>query len=193
MLYFAYAQDLNPKSIEDWFEHHRLRQPVRRLYRPAALANHRIGFWNWNEYWQSSVAGIHPAPGKRVYGALIDLPLSLITELGRMNGFTRDGDVPARGPLIHVDVTPFDERSPVRAVTYRRLDGAREPLPPTPAYLSRLLEAVHRRGLSDGWMMHLQTFNAIPLRGVAPIELPPLRRRRALPTLRRPRPTFAVA
>src|SRR5438045_6773181 len=74
MWYFSYGHDLNDRALAEWYDLNRLRaQPPRKM--TAAVANNfRIAFPVFSSYWQGGVAGIVHEPGKRVAGALVDLP-----------------------------------------------------------------------------------------------------------------------
>jgi gamma-glutamylcyclotransferase len=158
--YFAYGSDLHRDSIADWCKLADRPLPRRDDLRPAVLTNHRICFPAHETFWQGGVADIVSAPGKSVSGALMEISAHGLETLERMPGRSRSNRMIVR-------VTPYAGGPPVEAITFRIGQPDLFHVPPTTLYLERLTEAAAEIGLSMMWVMHLQSFPAIP---VAPRE-----------------------
>ena len=191
--YFAYGSDLHRDSIADWCKHADRPQPRREDLRPAVLTHHRICFPFHEEFWQGGIADIVPEPGKSVSGALMELSSHGLETLERMAGRSR-----AQRTIVRV--TPYAGGPPVEAITFRVGQPDLRHIPPAQRYLDRLTEAASEIGLSMIWVMHLQSFQAIPvcrreeeLRSLVEIPQLPFRLgRRARPSPNRTRALVGV-
>jgi len=153
--YFAYGSDLHHDSIADWCKHADRPLPRRDDLRPAVLTHHRICFPVHEPFWRGGIADIVPAPGKSVSGALMEMSSYGLETLERMPGRSR----------LHraiVRVTPYTGGPPVEAITFRIGQPDLRHIPPTQRYLDRLKEAAAEIGVSMMWIMHLESFPALP-------------------------------
>src|SRR5436189_5092593 len=73
MWYFAYGSNLNARAVADWCRHYGHRAPQMKGGRPSVLANYRLCFPIFSEYWGGGIADIIYDPGKYVAGAVFDL------------------------------------------------------------------------------------------------------------------------
>lgn len=160
MWYFSYGHDLNDRSLAEWYDLNRLRSyPPRK--RIAAVANNfRIAFPVFSPYWQGGVAGLIPEPGKRVAGALIDLPEKHYDRLAEFNDALLDERGLPRGAFRPqtISVTPYIGGEAVEAVAFVPVAPDDGYVPPTRLYMERLVEAALDLDLSAFWVMHLRSF-----------------------------------
>ena len=154
--YFAYGSDLHRDSIADWCRKADRPLPRREDVRPAVLSHHRICFPVHEDFWGGGIADIVPAPGKSVSGALMELSSHGLETLERMAGRSR-----AQRTIVRV--TPYAGGPPVEAITYRIGQPDVRYIPPSARYLDRLMKGAAEIGLSMMWVMHLQSFSAIPV------------------------------
>jgi hypothetical protein len=152
MLYFAYGTDLSQNAVLDYCRAHKRPVPRRTEIRPAVLTNHRIQFSRHDPFFGGGVAGVVAETGKTVSGALMDISDLGFETLRRLSG----EEDPAS---IHV--TPLTGGPPLKAMTFVSAKNHQLHIPPTSAYLDRLINAAVEIGLSMMWVMQLQTFPAI--------------------------------
>jgi len=164
MWYFSYGHDLNDRSLAEWYDLNRLRaQPPRKM--TAAIANNfRIAFPVFNSYWQGGVAGIVPEPGKRVAGALVDLPDKHYERLAEFNDARLDERAVPRGAFRPqtISVAPYTGGEAVEALAFVPVAPDDGYVPPTRLYMERLVEAALDLDLSAFWVMHLRSFPTGP-------------------------------
>jgi hypothetical protein len=153
--YFAYGSDLHRDAIADWCRHADRPLPRRDDLRPAVLTHHRICFPVHEPFWRGGIADIVHQPGKSVSGALMELSSHGLETLERMPGRSR-----AQRTIVRV--TPYEGGPPVEAITFRVGFPDLRYFPPSTLYLRRLAEAAAEIGLSMMWVMHLESFAAIP-------------------------------
>jgi hypothetical protein len=191
--YFAYGSDLHRDAIADWCKHADRPLPRREDVRPAVLTHHRICFPIHEAFWQGGIADIVPEPGKSVSGALMEISNHGFETLERMAGRSL-----ARRTTVRV--TPYAGGPPVEAITFRIGQPDVRHMPPSVRYLERLTEAAAEMGLSMMWVMHLQSFPALPVcvreeKATPSVDLPqlPFRlHRRARPSPNRARALVGV-
>jgi hypothetical protein len=160
MWYFSYGHDLNDRSLAEWYDQSRLRaQPPRKMTASTAV-NFRIAFPVFSSYWQGGVAGMIPEPGKRVAGALIDLPDKHYERLADFNDALLDERGIPRGAFRPhtISVTPYTGGDAVEAIAFVPIAPDDGHVPPTRLYMERLVEAALDLDLSAFWVMHLRSF-----------------------------------
>jgi hypothetical protein len=186
MWYFSYGHDLNDRSLAEWYDLNRLRaQPPRKMIAATAI-NFRIAFPVFSSYWQGGVAGMIPEPGKRVAGALIDLPDKYYVRIAEFNDALLDERGLPRSAFRPqtITVTPYTGGEAVEALAFVPVAPDDGHVPPTRLYMERLVEATLDLDLSAFWVMHLRSFPTgpeetsryFPKRRIAP----PLRAARAM-------------
>jgi hypothetical protein len=164
MLYFSYGHDLNDRSLAEWFDQNRLRSQPPRKMTAATAVNFRIAFPLFSSYWQGGVAGMIPAPGKRVAGALVELADKHFDHLAEFNDARLDDRGLPRGAYrpLTISVTPYTGGEAVEALTFVPVAPDDGHVPPTRLYLERLVEAALDLDLSAFWVMHLRSFPTGP-------------------------------
>ena len=161
MWYFAYAHDMNWRSIAEWADQNSLRPPVLRSQGKAAvLSNYRLAFPRYDEQWGGGVADIIEEPGKQVFGSLVHISVPVFKLLERVHDRRVDdkGREIGRTKLIDVSVTPYKGGERIAAVAMKSMDVERGTVPPTRQYIARMVESALELDLSALWVMQLRSF-----------------------------------
>jgi hypothetical protein len=159
MLYFAYAHDVNYRSLVEWCDLTGRRAPLPRRQSPAVAINQRLAFPIYSDYWQGGVAGLMPDPGKRVSGAMLDLPdnqLDLISEFFDRR-LDQHGKERGAYKLVELTIEPYGKGERRIAHTFLPTLAEEGHVPPSRLYVDRLIEASLDLELSAMWVMHLRS------------------------------------
>ena len=160
MWYFAYGSNLNTRSVAEWCRHFGHRAPQLKPGKAAVLANYRLGFSIYSDYWGGGIADIVYDPGKYVSGALFDLTESdlsvLDLKVGRKFENGKELGVYRR---IEVKVSPLGKGDAVQAITYQGTNADRYHIAPTLYYVEQLIQGAYSYGLSMMWIAYLQSFS----------------------------------
>jgi len=155
MKYFAYGLDLDMRSLVEWTKLHSTRVPARTLVGPATLANYRLCFPAYSEFWQGGVADLAPEPGKSVAGALFDLSSR---DLNLLDRFFNPAGTPALFRRVNVTAELSRGRLPIEAVTFQATVHDVRQIAPSRDYIERVIAGAYAFGLSTLWIMQLQSF-----------------------------------
>ncbi len=145
--YFAYGSNLNLRQ----FSH---RCPGHRVVGRAVARDYCLAFPRYAHDWKSAVAGIEPADGHHVEGAVYQITPDHIHTLDRYEGI--EAGEYQRG---HVHVELRDGRT-IQAMTYFA-----NPQPgdksPGQRYLTTILEGARDHALSPHWIAMLEGWLAV--------------------------------
>ncbi len=149
MIYFAYGSNLNPGQMAE-------RCPAYRSIGVAHLPNHRLVFPRFSRARRCATAGLEPAPGEVVWGALYELPADDLAIMHHHEGYDPDGPPAAnRHDFREVTVIRQGGAEPVKAMTYVAApDGTTEL--PSRAYLDTIIDGAVYHGLPKTWLMVLR-------------------------------------
>ena len=152
MFYFSYGTDLSGDAVLDFCRAHHRSVPRRTNVRPAVLPNHRIQFWRYDSFFSGGVADVTAETGKFVSGSLFEIADSSLETFAKVAGADH---------AATVEVNPWAGGPPVKALAF--FDGRNHAphVPPSAAYIGRLMDSAVELGLSMMWIMQLQTFAAI--------------------------------
>ena len=142
--YFAYGSNIEDLVVEG--------RHVRCLG-VARLDDHRLAFTRRSVKTGSGVADVLASAGEAVWGVLYELEPSDAAVLDRKEGA---GWAYVRRP-VRVDTV---DGQAVDAFLYTVLDKEFREVPPSNAYLSRLLTGARRRGLPDLYLRKLERLQA---------------------------------
>lgn len=121
ILYFAYALDLNRKSMKE-------RAPESRPRVTATLPNFRLAFLGWSRQWKGGIATLRGAHGNKVAGGVYEITERDLRRLDNLEGYPRESN--------RINVTVFTEDGDaLKAVTYIKT-GQAEETKPSPEYLA---------------------------------------------------------
>lgn len=171
MHYFAYSPELDLSAFARWSASHSLPVADWLYVGPALLLDANLAFGSLDPAAGSGIATVRPAVGKRVAGAVYELPDDLGPQLDRFANAQR----------------PFRESSAIRrvrsrGVALRRGDATTFPVVfhldaedvdanplPTFAYIRSLIGFATRLGHSQGWIQHLTAIQTIDADLVPPM------------------------
>jgi gamma-glutamylcyclotransferase (GGCT)/AIG2-like uncharacterized protein YtfP len=141
--YFAYGSNMDEQDM-------RGRCPGSRPLGSARLDGHRLAFTRRSIRSATGVADVLPTPGHTVWGAVYELDEDEFEVLDRKEGvgwaYVRE----------QKRVTLIADGSVRDAVVYTVLDKEPEEVPPSRAYLDRLIAAATRLGLPHAYVVDLQ-------------------------------------
>jgi gamma-glutamylcyclotransferase len=144
--YFAYGSNIDDLVVEG--------RHVRCLA-VAYLDDYRLAFTRRSVKTGSGVADVVASAGEAVWGVLYDLEPSDVAVLDRKEGA---GWAYVRRP-VRVDTI---DGAAVNAFLYTVLHKESQEVPPSNAYLSRLIQGARRRGLPDPYLRKLERLQAAP-------------------------------
>jgi gamma-glutamylcyclotransferase (GGCT)/AIG2-like uncharacterized protein YtfP len=141
-LYFAYGSNMDE-------EHMRTQCPSSRYVDSARLDGHRLAFTRRSVMSGTGVADVVADPGEAVWGVLYEVDGGDLQALDRKEG---NGWAYARE---HKSVRLAD-RSAHDAIVYTVIAKAPSEVPPSRAYLERLIAAAERHCLPSGYVATLR-------------------------------------
>jgi gamma-glutamylcyclotransferase len=139
--YFAYGSNMAPDVMARLCPRHR-------YLGPARLHDHRLAFTRRSVRTGTGVADVVPAPGHTVWGALYEIGDDELAAIDKKEGYdwayTR----------VTLPVRPAD--GPERpAVVYTVAAKQTPEVPPSPAYLARIIAAARGRDLPEAYITRL--------------------------------------
>jgi len=137
-VYFAYGSNMSSRAIAG-------RCPSARPLGRAALPDHELIFFLDDASWRGGVAGVLPAPGRRVEGVLYALDEPDLRALDDYEDVAAGDYVRARREVHAADGSPRD------AWIYLPGRDADVWVRPSRAYLRCLLEGAREHGLSAAY------------------------------------------
>jgi hypothetical protein len=161
MWYFAYGSNLNYQAVAEWCRHYGHAAPNLKKGRAAVLANYRLCFPIYSEYWGGGIADIEYDPGKSIAGVLFNLTEAELAVLDQKVERKLDATGREIGTYrrMEVKVSPQAKGELVPAVTYQGLNVERYHIPPTRHYMDLLIAGAYASGLSMMWISYLQSFS----------------------------------
>jgi gamma-glutamylcyclotransferase len=146
--YFAYASNMDEGVMQS-------RCPAHRFVGVARLDDHRLAFTRRSVRTGTGVADVVSAPGQTVWGVLYELDAEGMRALDRKEG---TGWAYKRQQCrVHL----LADGSEHDGITYTVLRREPEEVPPSRAYLERLITAARRRGLPERYIATLTSARSV--------------------------------
>lgn len=159
MHYFAYAPELDLPAFAKWARAKQLPWVDWTYLGPAMLREFDLAFARYDADAGGGLASLRPAVGKRVAGAVYEIPDSAANDLDRFAsdvGNSSSWNLIRRARRRGTAYRPTDQ-STFEVLTYTEPVDVRDFAPPTSEYLQSLITFATRLGHSHGWLMHLMT------------------------------------
>ena len=112
------------------------------------MPGHRLELRRRSIRWGGGAADIVAAPGEEVWGALYEVEEADLDGLDAKEGVGM--------AYRRVDVDVVTDGRPLEAVAYEVIDKEPAEVPCTEAYRELLVAGARERGLSAGWVAHLE-------------------------------------
>jgi gamma-glutamylcyclotransferase len=140
--YFAYGSNMDEEVMQACC-------PTHRFIGAARLDDHRLAFTRRSVRTGTGVADAVFDRGQTVWGALYELDPEDLRKLDRKEG--SGWAYEQQRCRVHL----FADGSEQDSITYTVLQKEREEIPPSRAYLKRLITAARRRGLPEQYIASL--------------------------------------
>lgn len=159
MYYFAYCPELDLAAYVKWARGGGLPWVEWSYQGAAMLREYDLTFARYDADAGGGLPSVRPAVGKRVAGAVYEVPDSAAPSLER---FASDvGNSSSWNLIRRVRRQGLAYRRtdhhPFKVITFADPVDARDYAPPTSAYLKSLIAFATRLGHGHGWLMHLMT------------------------------------
>lgn len=158
MLVFAFGSNLDPDVMRE-------RCPNHRVVGIASLADSRLAFPRYSEYWGGGVASPTLAHGHTVWGVVVDLTDADLASLDRHEGFVGPGDQHnlCDRETLTVDLTRAEDGSiPRRLRPMAYVARPYNPTPPSERYRDTMVRGARAHTLPEEYVAELAALETAP-------------------------------
>lgn len=159
MHYFVYAPELDLAAYARWARTFGLPWIEWNFLGPAMFRDADLVFSSFDQSAMGGLPTLRLAVGKRVAGAIYELPDDAASSLDRFANVFAGRALPSfsqtRRVRHHGVAQLRTNNHEIEVITYIDRDDVGNHAPPTSAYLQSLVAFAARLGHSHGWIMHL--------------------------------------